>query len=66
MYMCESRNFCQRGSTFDVFFCFLVAGGSKYHYKWAIIDLPVKCHLNGVFAGVPIMALKLNADLAVL
>ena len=60
--MRESRKFCQRGTNFDklcfVFVCFFFGGGgaggggrddpSKYHYKWAIIGLPAKCHLNGV------------------
>ena len=52
-----SRKFCQRGSKFEFFFCFVFsvdegiedpARGSKYHYKWAIIGSPAKRHLNGV------------------
>ena len=47
--MRRSRKFCQRGSKFDNFF-FSWCGdrGSKFHYKWAIISLPAKWHLNGV------------------
>ena len=35
------RNFCQRGSKFDLV---RGEGGSKYHYKQAIIGLPAKRH----------------------
>ena len=37
-------------------FFFLVdegEGGSKYRYKWAIIDPPAKHHLNGVLLACP-------------
>ena len=52
--MRRSRKFCQRGPDFDGFF--LVdegEGGSKYHYKGAIIDPPAKRHLNGVSLVCP-------------
>ena len=40
------RKFCLRVSNFDnVFFSLWREGESKYHYKWAIIGPPAKCHL---------------------
>ena len=44
-----SRKFCQRGPNLGAFF--KVDEGikdPKYLYKWAIIGLPAKRHLNGV------------------
>ena len=45
MNMCGSRNFCQRGSSFDnailcccFFFSFMRGGRIKYHYWRAIVD----------------------------
>ena len=32
----------------QVFFSWWGERGSKYHFKWAIISPPAKCHLNGV------------------
>ena len=47
-----SRNLCQRGASFYSLFCCcffkLMRGGSKYHFKGAIIGPPAKLHLNGV------------------
>ena len=44
-----SREFCHRGSKFEVFFCFgWGEGGSKYTFKWATIGPPAKRHLNGI------------------
>ena len=49
VYMCGSRKLDQRGSNFvKVFFLVDEEGGSKYHYKRAIIRLSVKHHSNGV------------------
>ena len=54
LYMCKSRKFCQRASNstlvyfFVLFFSWWGERGSKYHFKHAIIGLPVKRHLNGV------------------
>ena len=55
-YMHGSRKFCQRGTNRDKVFRVLFfkknfswgEGGSKYHYKGAIISMPAKRHLYGV------------------
>ena len=50
-FMRGSRKFCQRGSNFDVlgvFFSWWGEGGSKYHYKLAIIGPSAKHHLNDI------------------
>ena len=46
--MRRSRKFCQRGGGGGCFFCWWEMGGSKYHYKRAIIGPPAKPHFNGV------------------
>ena len=46
--MCWSRKFCQMGSSFDGFFSWWAVGGSKNHYKRAIIGPTAKRHLNTV------------------
>ena len=50
---CVAHALIKRGSNFDNVFSFSFfsswgMGGSKYHYKWAIIGPPAKSHLNGV------------------
>ena len=46
--MRRSRKFCQgRGGPTVTFCSWWGEGGSKYHYKRAIIGPPAKCHLNG-------------------
>ena len=45
----DPESFARGGPTVTFFFLQIMRErGSKYHYEWAIIGRPAKCHINGV------------------